>query len=264
MKAAVSLFSALGLTTFFSSQFSTLAFEKFVPVPNVLQKQQKRNGSIVHRNLLDGSCFQRSGKCFNNHETQLQALPSVMTNSMAAGCFLRGGAEVLNLAQESYHMQSLATYSTVTALIMNAALRLYSSTKFPSKKDAKMKKVMNYMYSVFLFTTALCIISGTFTAVLFNILGLYRKSALGSGNHEGYLAFKLATHSYSRLGFRSFLTTCCSFIGSFILSLSARVAENDDFKPDMCILVAASALTLISAFKIKAVINLATSFIYHQ
>ena len=53
-------------------------------------------------------------------------------------------------------MQVLAGYGTVTALIMNAALRLYSSTKFP-KSDKMSTKFFN---TLFIAVTALCVTSG--------------------------------------------------------------------------------------------------------
>jgi hypothetical protein len=101
----------------------------------------------------------------------------------AVATMLRGGAAsaasaVVNFSREGFNLQVLATYGTVTALVMKAALRLFTSTKFP-KNDKISTKVLT---SIFTAVTAFCVISGAFTATLFNILGIYSKSALGMLN----------------------------------------------------------------------------------
>ena len=143
---------------------------------------------------------------------------------------------------------------------MNAALRLYSSTKFPVKKEGD-KKTIRYMNSIFTGVTSLCIISGAFTAVLFNVLGIYNKSSLGMANYAGYASFKAATATYTRWGFRAFLTTCMSFVASFCLSLYARIKSEDDVSGQL-ILGASIALALLASYHINVVLGLATKFIF--
>jgi hypothetical protein len=171
---------------------------------------------------------------------------------------LRGGASAaLSWSRESYKLQTLAAYGTVTALIMNASLRLYSSIKFPKNPTTgKPTKAA----ALFTATTSLSVISGAFTAVLFNILGIYSKQSLGMMNDQGYLAFQAATAVYRKWGFRSFLTLCWSYVASFLLSVYQRTTEED--RVGQAILVASVLLTLFGAFHIQVVLNLATELIF--
>ena len=144
----------------------------------------------------------------------------------------------INLSRESYHLQVMATYGTMTALIMNAALRLYTSTKFPSTtSDTALSTytkrqiiVINIGSILFLLTSSLCIISGAFTAILFQLLGIYGKSALSMMNDAGYLQFQSSTAVYAKWGFRCFLTSLSSFVGSFLLSLSTKTIFSKENK----------------------------------
>lgn len=174
---------------------------------------------------------------------------------------LRGGAEAaINTSREGFYLQALGTYGTVTALVMNAALRLYSSTKFPLSDK---KQSTSIFHSTFLAVTALCIVSGAFTAVLFNILGIYSKEALGMLNDVGYKAFKVSTANFTKWGFRAFLTALGSFVVSFQLSLYAKViSEEDDNKTGKVILWASIGLMLLGSFRIKQVIDLGSQFIF--
>jgi len=95
-------------------KFSVLPSNQFVVTPPYYMRNQRtRNGIILGQNLLHGSKIDRSSLHLNEYSTQLWALPPIVTNSVAMMPILRGGADsVLNLAQESYHIQTLATYST--------------------------------------------------------------------------------------------------------------------------------------------------------
>ena len=192
-------------------------------------------------------------------------LNAVLNSVDTFATILRGGgaeaaaSTAINLSREGYYLQVLAAYGTVTALIMNATLRLYSSTKFP--KDNKRRT--RFLNSLFVFVTALCVLSGAFTAVLFNILGIYSKSALAMINDQGYLAFKIAMHDYTRWGFRTFLSTLASFVFSFNLSVYAKTENaEEDFHVRRVILPTTMALTLLGIWRIKKVINLATKYVF--
>lgn len=123
-----------------------------------------------------------------------------------------GGVAPLDFSRESMLIQGLGTYGTITALILNAALRMWTSTKFPKDQS-------KFVSDVFYVSTTLCVMSGAFTAILFQLLIVYSKTALGNGNDEGYLFFKSATAACRRLGFRCFLTEVITFVGSFLMSL---------------------------------------------
>jgi len=154
----------------------------------------------------------------------IKDIPPPPVNNVLA--LIRGGggaatatSVIVDFQRESLLLQGLATYGTITALIMNASLRLFTSVKFKKEQN---KIVCN----TFNIATALCIISGAFTAILFQLLTIYSKSALGHSNDAGYLAFKAATRELRFWGFRCFLTEMISFVVSFMASLYNLLWDN--------------------------------------
>jgi len=192
-----------------------------------------------------------------NPRTTTQCRSAIM--ELGSLKLLRGGAEkaVMNLSMESYKLQSMATYSTITALIMNACLRMYTSQKFPKNKDDSSKKSL--LEFAFTACTTGCVLSGVFTAVVFNLLGIYSKEAIGMGNNAGYIAFRNATHVFRQLGFRCFLFTCLSFIGSFGISVWEKCRRQ---QRGFVFFALSTVSVLVGAYHIQVILNLATEHIY--
>ena len=178
---------------------------------------------------------------------------------------LRGGAlleAVLDVGRENLKLQAMTTYPTITALVMNASLRLYTSQKFEMGMDEHGNRPdgIKRLESVFKASTILCIVSGMFTAVLFSILGIYSREALGMGNNSGYVAFTAATAIYRKWGFRAFLTTCLSFVASFVISIVEKTSDED--RVGQYILAASIVLLAFGVVHLQTVLALATKFIY--
>jgi hypothetical protein len=178
---------------------------------------------------------------------------------------LRGGAlleAVLDVGRENLKLQAMTTYPTITALVMNASLRLYTSQKFEMGMDENGNRPdeIKRLESVFKASTILCIVSGMFTAVLFSILGIYSREALGMGNNSGYVAFTAATAIYRKWGFRAFLTTCLSFVASFVISIVEKTSDED--RIGQYILAASIVLLAFGVVHLQTVLALATKFIY--
>jgi hypothetical protein len=140
---------------------------------------------------------------------------------------------------------------------MNASLQLYLGIKFlKNPTTGKPTKAA----ALFTAITALSVISGAFTAILFNILVIFSKESLCMTNDQGYLAFQVATAVYRNWGFHSFLTLCWFYVVSFLLSVYQRTTKED--RRGQAILVASVLLTLFGAFHIQMVLNLATELIF--
>jgi hypothetical protein len=194
------------------------------------------------------------------------AAPSLATSFLL---HLRGGASAaLNLSRESYCITELAAYGTLTALVMNSALRLWTSTKFSKRQHP-------FVCNSFTISTATCVISGVFTAILFQLLGIYSKSALGMSNDEGYAAFKAATAIYRKWGFRMFLTELVSFVYTFMISLyntlwiewdesTQQETENPvvQRRVGTCIFGVSLLFILLGGFHLQKVLSLATNLIF--
>jgi hypothetical protein len=177
---------------------------------------------------------------------------------------VRGGQAALDLSRESYCITELAAYGTLTALVMNSALRLWTSTKFSKEQNS-------FVSNSFTVSTALCVIAGAFTAILFQLLGIYSKSALGMSNDAGYASFKMATAIYRKWGFRCFLTELTSFVYSFMISLYNNLWNEAKAHPeakDMSkrvgtyIMAGSVFLIILGTYHIKHVLGLATQHIF--
>jgi hypothetical protein len=178
---------------------------------------------------------------------------------------LRGGqvashaaAAAFDMSRESYAIAELATYGTLTALVMNTALRLWTSTKFKKEQSP----IVSHGFIV---CKTLCVISGVFTVILFQLLCIYSKSVLSF-----HVAFKTATAIYRKWGFRCFLMELSTFMFSFLLSLYNTVwmeaREHDDKelyqRVGTYIVMGSAVLLLLGAFHIHCVLDLATKHIF--
>ena len=160
---------------------------------------------------------------------------------------------------------------------MGAALELYCSTYFPKKrtdvqrgKSSKSNYYVSCMKSLFTGAISLCILNGVFTVVLFKLLTIYLNRCLSLGNYVAYTSFRTATASYAKWGFRSFLTSCTSFVVSFCLSLYSKILTNasaseeeDGGQPgSRFILTASIMLAIFASYHIQQILGLATNFIF--
>ena len=108
-----------------------------------------------------------------------------------------------------------------TALLMNAALRIFSST--PKKlqdlseikdEDAKkLARVENYVTVAFSALVTITILSGMYTTITFSLLALYSKTALGMSIDEKYIEFFRMTEPIRQIGFDTYLISLLCFKG---------------------------------------------------
>ena len=174
---------------------------------------------------------------------------------------IRGGAAakaVLDLSRESQNIAMLASYGVVTALVMNSVLRLFSGTKFKKENGAPRL--------IFSISAGICVLCSAFSAVMFQMLAIYCKTALGMANDAGYIAFWEATAMYRQWGFRSFLTSFATFVTCFILSFFSKYIENNGDEQEheygKLLLGGSIGMALFGSFHIKRILDLATAHIF--
>ena len=131
---------------------------------------------------------------------------------------LRGGQgePLFDLTRVRIRLEGLHSYEVVTALFMNAALRLFSSTPKTLKAGEKSENIAKILFTI---AIGCSVIAGAYTTVVFTLLGLYSKSAIGLGKDLAFVAFFDATASIRRSAFVGFILTLISFELSFVLSL---------------------------------------------
>lgn len=127
------------------------------------------------------------------------------------------GGPALDLKRVGIRLDALNSYGVVTALLMNAALRLYSGTpKTLSRENDKVEQIAQILFVISIGTS---VIAGSYTTIVFSLLGLYSKSAIGLGLDAAFVEFFKLTYGIRQLAFTSFILSLISFEASFVLSL---------------------------------------------
>jgi hypothetical protein len=121
-----------------------------------------------------------------------------------------------NLNRAKIRLEGLGHYASVSVLLLNAALRLFSAT--PKKLEPK-EKAENIVKLVFVASIATTVILGAYTSTVFSLLSLYSKTFLGMGMDDAYMEFFEVTADVRKSAFVSFVGTILSFFLSFLLSL---------------------------------------------
>lgn len=133
---------------------------------------------------------------------------------------------VFDMGLSKTRLEGLA-YSTVTTLLMNAALRIFSGTPktlrpIPEDADedaARKVRFNNALKIMFGLSISVSVALAVYTTTVFTLMTIYSKTALGMGLQTEYLRFFDACGKYRFYGFQSFIGTLGSFYTSWVLSL---------------------------------------------
>lgn len=155
--------------------------------------------------------------------------PSLSTILPPAVALLRGGSTTTGTASTSLdlnrvriRLEGLSSYGVVTALMMNASLRLFASTPKKLKDGDKVDNVAKILFAILI---SISIMSGAYTTVVFSMLSLYSKSALGLGKDDAYVDFMAETAQIRTSAFDSFLVCLVTVTASVVLSLFLNYDE---------------------------------------
>lgn len=134
---------------------------------------------------------------------------------------LSGGAQTksaaaIDLTRFRLRLDGLHTYSVITTLLLNGALRLFTST---SKKWEDGQRVRNAMKLCFSVASILSVLAGSYTTIVFSLLGLYAKRALGRGLDEACLEFFHQARPIREVAYDACLVSLVSFQVAFCLSV---------------------------------------------
>eukprot|EP00928_Gymnodinium_smaydae_P036889 TRINITY_DN25709_c0_g1_i1.p1 TRINITY_DN25709_c0_g1~~TRINITY_DN25709_c0_g1_i1.p1 ORF type:complete len:320 (+),score=59.15 TRINITY_DN25709_c0_g1_i1:49-960(+) len=162
--------------------------------------------------------------------------------------------EELVLERAVVRLDGLGTYSVISALNMGAALALMAFVRL--RYDSWLNSVLSIMC---LSGIACSMFSGSYTTVIFALVHLYSKTAIGLNVDEGYHAFLEETARHRTYAFVSFIVCLNSFIGSFAASLVLLVQA-----PwlQLAVLAVTVSLCLTMAYHINEIVTLATTCIF--
>lgn len=139
---------------------------------------------------------------------------------------LRGGEA--DIGRLKVRLESHGQYAVVAALLMNAALRLFSDNPTFHHCTLVPRWVQESLRYLFIACTMVSVIGGLHAAVVFALIGMYAKSALGLGLDAECDTFLRATHVFRKSGYESFVGALLGFTTAFILALLNKLKMEDD------------------------------------
>jgi len=147
----------------------------------------------------------------------------------AASALTKGGAQPFVMNRATLRLDGLSAYGMVAALLLNAALRVYviipkevKDIKYIDPNDVsaiKTTRIENIITIVASFSNVICILSAVYTTLVFGLIAIYSKTALGLGLDSQFVSFFSATSFLRDSGFRAFISALVSFQISFISSV---------------------------------------------
>ena len=189
--------------------------------------------------------------------------------------FARQHTEHLDISRVRMRLEGLQAYGTLCALLANGCLRLYSSISVPTtsernvdsvngddttttKKGFTKKLRKRLAYDGFFLCVVLSVLSGAYTTVVFTLLPLYSKMALGRGYDKQFLEFWAATAQIRETGFTAFLSSLVSFEIAFVLSLYLRTRG----RRKRMLVTVATIICLASFWEWTTVMKLASKYLF--
>ena len=126
-----------------------------------------------------------------------------------------------DLNRTKMRLEGLSSYGVISVLLMSCALRLYTSVpkKIRQPNDDEYNKIENIVTIMFSAVTIIGILSGFNTAIIFALLNLYSKTALGMGDDQAFVALFQSTASVRALGFETMVCSLFCLKMSFVMSV---------------------------------------------
>jgi hypothetical protein len=155
---------------------------------------------------------------------------SALQMTLSKGTLMRGGAEVIAAAAVSgfsldramIRLEGMSSYAVVSAVLLIATLALHGDLNPDLSKD-KNQRVLNVAKIVFTMSTIVSVVSAAYTTVVFSLLGLYAKTALGMGLDGHFMEFFEATAPYRKTAFWTFLLSLFTFEICFVSNMFVRL-----------------------------------------
>lgn len=133
----------------------------------------------------------------------------------------------LDVGRFKLRLDGLHTYAVITTLLMNASLRLFSSTPKRFQEGERFRNGIKILFSVMV---TISILMGSYTTIVFSLLELYSKRALGRHMDVAVAEFFQRTQPVRELAYDTWIGSLVSFQVSFCLSLFLNHDEGWDWK----------------------------------
>jgi hypothetical protein len=130
---------------------------------------------------------------------------------------LRGGAgdATLDLERVTLRLEGLDTYTVICAIVLSAIMDVYSGCE-TKKFSSRSERIAQYVHA---FCTTTSVLSTLYVIVLFSLLTLYAKTAVGMNADEVYLKLLVDTSTYRYVGFQAFVISLGAFEFAFVVNI---------------------------------------------
>ena len=188
--------------------------------------------------------------------TTLQLLlpPTTTANAAVTTLVRGGGTAAVDVTRFRLRLEGLHTYAVITSLLMNASLRLFSATP---KRWVPGQRVTNAIKVLFSIAVTISVLAGSYTTIVFSLLGLYAKRALGRGWDQPCLAFFEQTRPIREGAYDACVVSLVTFQISFCLSLFL----NHDKGMDWMLAAGAGVVALACWWKWSTIMLLAETIL---
>lgn len=115
-------------------------------------------------------------------------------------------------------LDGMGTYAVVAALVVNMGIRLLSSTS-----DLLLSKVWSPIACLYSCSLAGCVLSGVYATIVFALVKMFSKTALGIYKDVQFCEFFNATAHYRVTGFVALCISVASFCFAFLTFFLVRV-----------------------------------------
>ena len=171
---------------------------------------------------------------------------------------IRGGAGVehisVDLEKAGIRLQSLDEYAVIASILLGAVIDVYISVDTRDRTERK-DRLATYVHAV---GTTVSFMSGMYAILLFSLVSLYAKTALGTGNDAAYLSLLDTTAALRYSGFQAFVLC----LVSFEVALVANVFLTFQGPSRWIYSVACAISTIVCLRRFKEIIMLATRYIF--
>jgi hypothetical protein len=214
--------------------------------------------SIVAKKILGPSLLCKTASMAINTLPAMTTSADVLLSNLPS-VLLRGGetvaAQAFSLDRAKIRLEGLHAYGVIAAMFLNSALRMFSSTP---KRFEEGKRWENVASVIFVISTCLSVFCGAYTTVVYSMLGMYYKTALGLAQDDLYLEFFASSTIYRKRAFDAFLFA----LFSFELSFTSSLFLNYSGKARWVIAGASLGLCIISWWHWHGILELA-KYIFH-
>jgi len=161
------------------------------------------------------------------------------------------------LQRATIRVEAFDTYGVIAAMVLSCAVSMFDNC------DPTVGGIVQQGVSLAsLVSLSVSVLSGAYTTLVFTMISLYSKTALGMKKDESFAIFSKETARHRQEGFYSFLACIASFGVAFCLSLITRMRHT----PSVQLLIAGLCLFAIYgvACRLSEVMNLASRHIFGQ